>query len=698
MKTRTLAITAVLTLAAYPSRAQPRPDPPEARLQRLPVEVDAETALFAAVRLVGLQRISADDVWAVVAPPPAPFAFAEAAALLERLERTEAFARVEPRLRLHGSDLTLEVRLEEHPLVRQVVIEGVSELSEEQLVAELLGAARPVPEGGAPARAAWLAHPAAPGTLEPGLLLGGLGGAVRRLMSALFDAGYRMADVSGRLSADGVLTLTVDEGRLEQVRIVGPTPSLHETMLASLDLPAGRTFLEADVREALQRLRRELPFVRPQSAARLTRGVPQVQTTPEADGGVRFGLRETEPVAINGPSSVEGRTLTLHFEPGVAVRFRLGADELLRHTPVGGIGIGIRTDTRLWDPRNRVHLRLETFSGSLAQETLDRVGEDAGEYDIALRLRVPALRLADVSLESYGMLETPDRWRVGRHTSYLNSLVADRPDSEYYYRQGHSFSVTVQPASRLLLGATHLNDRHRSLPSLRERHSLIPRDARFVNPPIDEGRVGSLVLSAELLSDPVRPEQIRGLFRSPDTTSLALTRGWGMSSGYHMLASVELARPALGSDTTLGFTRVVSDSMLFLATGADSGLRLRARLAGGSNLPLQKQEALGGWSALRGYSFKEFRGGDRSWLAMVEYRRRWLTGFVDIGSLHRRDAGWSGPHVGAGAKLHVDSLPVVGPWLKGKRLVPPFYFAAAWRLDGRLTARPELRLLVGHLF
>ena len=43
-------------------------------------------------------------------------------------------------------------------------------------------------------------------------------------------------------------------------------------------------------------------------------------------------------------------------------------------------------------------------------------------------------------------------------------------------------------------------------------------------------------------------------------------------------------------------------------TGPSYTLTLRLRGAGGKDLPEQKQEGLGGWTALRGYDFKEFRG------------------------------------------------------------------------------------------
>ncbi len=62
----------------------------------------------------------------------------------------------------------------------------------------------------------------------------------------------------------------------------------------------------------------------------------------------------------------------------------------------------------------------------------------------------------------------------------------------------------------------------------------------------------------------------------------------------------------------------MSDTLLYMPTRRDDAQRLRLRAAGGEELSLQKQESLGGWSALRGYAFKEFRG-DAPVLASAEH-------------------------------------------------------------------------------
>jgi hypothetical protein len=673
--------------AAWSAEAEPSP------LPALGIEVDGAARQLTQIELVGLTNLTETRLWAAVARPATPCSFAEAAGVVRALAATEAFARIESRLRVtRGSDVTLEIRLTEHPWLRDVVVRGGAEVPSSQIVSDLLG--RPqttqAPE-------AWFAQ-AETSTFRPGLLRGGIEAAARRVMGGLFEAGYRMSDASGSLSPDGVLTIDVDEGHVGTLEIVSPAQHLTRPIEQALALAPGRTFLEADVSEAVKRVERELPFLQAERASRPTRGLPAVDVTRDATGVQHFSLRPTPPTEGTAVFSVEGHTLRLYFKAGTKVRLATSSADLLRHTPVGGIGVGVGLGLTLLDPKDRVHMRIDSFSGTLDKHTREAVHTDVGEYGSALRFQVPALRVADVYLESHGTLGTSDGWRMGRGSSYLNSLLFERPDREYYWRSGTCVGITLQPRRTLLLAAELTTDDYRSVAVLPESSSVFTPQQRFVNPPIDEGRMGALVLRSELSSEPVRPEHIVSLFRSPDTSIIARPVSWGARSGYHLLATLEIARPSLDSDARFDFTHFIGDGALFLATGARSGLSLRGRVAGGSHLPLQRQEALGGWSALRGFEFKEFRGGDWSLLGMIEYRHVWVSGFIDLGALHRPQAGWSGPHSGAGAQLHLDGLPIIGRWMRGRRLLLPIRLACAWRLDQRTVAKPELRLLIGQAF
>ncbi len=518
-------------------------------LHDLGIEIGGEARAIAALEVVGLATIDDAQLWTMVEKPIPPFVFARAAALVEALDRSDAFARIEPRLRVTESgELTLVVRVTEHPRVTAVDLSGLEDVPASDLLPELLGMPI-VPQDPAPPAPAVFAR-IEEGALRPGILRGGVATATTRLVKRLFVSGYLMVGVQGTLSADGRLTVEIDQGRLEEVQLVGAARRLWPAIQEALDLPPGRTFDQAELGDAVKRVERELPFLQPDSRPRPTRVLPAVETSADGHGGTHFTLREGRPADGPGVFSVEGRRLTIFFAPKFAARFRFSPDELLRHTPVGGIGIGIQSETKLWDPKDRVHLRFDTFAGTIDSAALETLDEEdpGGEFELALRCRIPPLRIADFSTDVHGLFDTADAWRTGRQTAYLNSLLFDRPDREYYWREGAAFSLTLQPIDRLLVGAEYRLDSYRSVPALAEPATFFNHDDRFVNPEIQEGEMGSVVLRAELRSEPVHPEQIRGLFRTPETSIVAQERSWGLRTGYHLLATVEIARPGLGSD------------------------------------------------------------------------------------------------------------------------------------------------------
>jgi len=260
--------------------------------------------------------------------------------------------------------------------------------------------------------------------------------------------------------------------------------------------------------------------------------------------------------------------------------------------------------------------------------------------------------------------------------SYVHSALMAAPDREYFRRAGVTGLATVHLFERLTLGAEMHHDRFDPLPNPRVWSLLNASTPPPMPAPVTAAEIGSLLWRLEWSSDPVPFLGVGRLFRHPETS---------LSDHPHLpgptfltLATFEVGNRALGSDSGIGYSRALSDSRLQLAIGTAAVVRARLRAAVGSSLPLQKQEALGGWSALRGYDFKEFRG-DASVLGSLEARWHFLGGFFDLGSVHQPD-GWVGLRPGAGAQLLFE---------------PIGSLEAAWRLDGNGRAVPSVRALLG---
>src|SRR5437764_15266234 len=108
--------------------------------------------------------------------------------------------------------------------------------------------------------------------------------------------------------------------------------------------------------------------------------------------------------------------------------------------------------------------------------------------------------------------------------------------------------------------------------------------------------MGSTVFRLEYHSEKVPLHRVGSMWRNPET-SLVGSEPWAI--GLRTVNTVEIADRSLGG--VFDFTRLVSDTSLTLETGRYDTVTLRVRSAGGRDLPLQKLEGLGGWTALRGY-------------------------------------------------------------------------------------------------
>lgn len=720
-------VLAALLLTPW-SAAAVDPQPPDPCLE---LEEDSHAALEALtrlritsggnprevreVRLTGLRSLDEARVWRLIGRrPPGPLTTEQVAMVVVRVAQSGLFRRVEPRLHVEAEEgATLELVLEEFPRLEQVQLRGLTEVSETRVLDALLRGPREDDDEDAEERGFSRCPPPLPprqllarrsgDRVEPGILWEGVPAALTRVMDALDDDGYLMASLQAQLTPDGVLTLEIDEGRLESLELHGVPEGMKAQVLAELDLEPGRVFTEADVEAALRRVTRRFPFLeegeagprRDPARRKVVEEQQQGQQTYRVEEGERrarrhrvtlhvdseeeedqeFSLPFGIPLDWSHSSSdavqVEGRTARLYFDQD---RTDLDTDwlELLRHTPVTGFAPGLGLTGWLYDPQNRAHLGVDA---SLSLNT-SRSAQPV-DFLVGPKVQLPGLFIAELGGQIYALTETSDRWRVSRIDSYLHSMIVSHPHADYYRRTGVSAFVTAHLARQFTVGAEYRNDLHASMETV-VGPTFLAQTAHF-NPSVDEGRMGSMVLRAEWSTQKVGLDQVGGRRRAPELS--VVDRDWygELEPGFQTVNTAEFADPRLGG--RFQFFRVVSDNGFHLRTGDDQGLRLRVRAAGGRDLPAQKREALGGWNALRGYDFKEFEG-DLSVLAMAEYHFGFLSAFADGGTV-RAATGWLAPKVGLGAAINLGSH---------------FQVAAAWRTDERARLLPEFKAVLNRTF
>ncbi|AKJ00848.1 hypothetical protein ATI61_112110 [Archangium gephyra] len=547
------------------------------------------------------------------------------------------------------------------------------------------------------------------GRFHPGIVWKGLPEALERAQDELEDEGYLLASLDATLTPEGQLRLRVDEGKVEAVEVRGVDEDVAARVREVMGIKPGDVLLRSDLSRAESRLEQEMPFLELWEVEEPSRPATRFEEVREEGGGRSYRPVEEETrskkkhkhwedeVELSWDTLAEGwkhesgdeaittvgRRVVVHARPRGS---SFNAELIPMHTQVTGFAPGLSGSLKLWDVRNRAHV---TLDGALTiplrwggQRILGDPERTAFQrrlnWLVGAKVEVPAVRLAEVGVQLYDFTDTNDRWRMGAIDSYIYSALLNRPDAEYFRRKGLTGFATWRFSPQWRVGAEYRRDTYDSLVSFSPPFSLFRRDsAPFPNPLVDEGRMTSVVGRIEYASDEKRAERTGPLFRNPELSLVRHDWEWPERTAVRSLLTMEVGSPALGGGAEYRFWKVVSDSVLYVHTGHDDGLRLRVRAAGGEDLPLQKQEALGGWSALRGYAFKEFRG-DASLLASAEYRWDFIGVFADVGTVHRKELGWMDPKLGLGAQLYFgDSV----------------HLSVAWRTDERASISPEARLL-----
>jgi hypothetical protein len=728
------------------------------------------------VRFVGLTTLTEERVWQLVGGrPEGTLSVAQAAVLVARLAQSGLFARISPAVHLSTdpahAGATLELTLVEHPTVRALVVQGLGELTRDELTETLFLVP---PDGGddsaasddadrdddggtdlgdadidfshgrirvraghrSPQARIALRCPAPrpprewtvrehDGRFHGGIVWGGLPASLERAQRWLRGEGYVLGRVSATLAPDGTLTLTLDEGRLDGVVVEGVHESLRPEVMRLLGLDVTRPFNVEDLRLGRHRVEERFPFLHPQRAARpALPGIDLVDET-AADGSHRYHFRDVAPKCNDDDDDrtfedwreivdafddddgddedhdadcgqrsawyeVQGRKLVVHFH---FQRVDIGGDalDLIRHTPVTGFAPGFLLTLHAWDPGDRVHFRFDTlFALNTRRRSITAVHDGAlaelaaaerVDVLVAPSLSVPALGLAELGVDAYALTDSEDDWRVTRLDSYLNSALFGRAERDFYRRAGVGAFVSFHLLDALTFGGEYRFERVLSLETLGDTDSIFSDGTGRKNPAVAEGLYGTLLLRAEWATRGAGFYDLEASARRRPTLGTIVDRdGIGRAeSGLRSIATFELADPSLGGAAE--YWRASSDSVLSLATGDDQGVALRVRVSGGHDLPLGRQEALGGWGSLRGYDFKELAGGNFSVLGTLEYRFDAISFFVDSGAVHAPGGDFAGPRLGLGAALNLGD--------SGQ-------LAFAWRTDEDATATPEIRLLFGR--
>jgi hypothetical protein len=573
----------------------------------------------------------------------------------------------------------------------------------------------------------WLAR-VDDGQVRPGIVWRGLKLSLERALRYLRSRGYLLSRIEGELTPAGDLLIVVDEGRLGGVAVRGVDPHIARDVEAELGIRAGDVFSTAELNSALERVQKRWPFLRPDRRGGRSAGTAALRLEPRYGGGTAFHTElpaESRPPPAPDDDDREADQivddLLDDLDDAPHVRFKkywrrrsargawygLEGDtlvvslrsekssgqmqwiELVRHTPVTGFAPGLAGTLTIWEPGDRTHLLLDgAININTKRSSTDVTGgnylerlnaQQKVDWLAGPRLRMPGLAIAELGGQIHTLTDTSDRWRISAIDSYVYSALINRADREYYRRSGYAAFLTLHLAEMLTLGAEYRYDRYGALNIPSSLWTVWNRDEPLYGAAaVDEGEMGSAVFRLEYHSEKVSLHRVGSMWRNSETSLVDVPRNPDEDArqlGLRTINTFEVADRSLGG--SFKFTKVVSDTSLTLETGRTQTLTLRVRGAGGHDLPLQKQEGLGGWTALRGYDFKEFRGAT-SLLATLQLEGRHFGTFFDVGSV-RNGGQWLDPRPSIGA---------IFSFANGSTRAE-----AAWRLDSKASWTPDFRIL-----
>lgn len=240
--------------------------------------------------------------------------------------------------------------------------------------------------------------------------------------------------------------------------------------------------------------------------------------------------------------------------------------------------------------------------------------------------------LLEIGAEAHSFTDSKDAWLIDTGENSLAAFFIHEDFRDYFEREGITLLAAwyyQRPELTTQVRAEMNFDEEASMPK-RTDWALFGGEKRFrENPPITEGRMRSVVLTAGI------------------STATKTRRGM---EGWALYGTAEFTGPALAS--AFSFSQLVVDVRRYQPLGRYDGINVRIRTGtSGGSLPVQRTYELGGLGTLPGFPFKD-QAGNRLLLGNFEYIANgrilgdldfwphWLMEHINI--LIFGDAGWVG--------------------------------------------------------
>jgi outer membrane protein assembly factor BamA len=393
--------------------------------------------------------------------------------------------------------------------------------------------------------------------------------------------GYTKAEVTADYQ-NGMLTLRVDEGRIDQVEITGLSEKAVARIRDDLEIKPGDVYNKRSVGQAVDRI------VERSGGALAARG--DIVLERRTGGNVL-----TIPLGWNRVHTA--------FTSGTETREDF-------YSPVDALAPAIGFTTTIFDHRDFNH----TFIDASVSY---KFGRDSAGYSLGIErplFKGPRLFLG---AEIHDLSATDDLWRVSPLEQSLVALGFKNTFRDYYRRRGQQIFSVFQMGASNALSAMLRWDRHEPLANgtdfsfFRDDHEFRP------NPPVQDQRVHAMLFGYTL---DTRGMSGAGQVATYEAHLADNLFGFGrrQQPGVRIDWTSEIAGHGLGGDAE--FDRHIFDTRGYLSFSPRQLWSARSVLGfSGGTLPIERRFAIGGIGTVHGYGFKE-AAGDGMALFNTEYR------------------------------------------------------------------------------
>lgn len=411
---------------------------------------------------------------------------------------------------------------------------------------------------------------------------------VARALQERYDRdGYTEARATATFDA-GRLTLTVDEGRIDDIEILGVADPDAARFRQQLGIVPGDIYNKRIVGRAAARLIAE-------SGGALSIG----RSRRQQPGGDRAESTQDE-IVLERRGTRHVLVIPLRWNDArTSVSFGgTGREDVF--SPADGLAPAVTVSSTIFDPRFFNHTVIDGYVSY-------KFGRSDPGYSVGIErplFRGPA-RLF-IGGELHDITTSDDLWRLSSAEQSVVSLFFKNSFRDYYRRQGGQVFGVLRAGDHNELSVMARWDRHRPLPNS-TTYSFFRDDATFPPAlPVADQQVNAWVFGYTFDTRPLTAAGNRTTYARHLKDSLYGYRA-RQSPGLRIDWTSEIAGRGLGGDAR--FDRHIVNARGHLPLSRRAQLSMRG-LFGFSNgqLPVERVFALGGIGSVHGYGFKEAVG------------------------------------------------------------------------------------------